>query len=87
MRGFEPINEYGDSRSVDELATFYIFRWVSNVFHILLQNCHIIVWFGTNCLGKSTTSFRIYDMIKNIPKCLSHHAFIIVIMFVFDRIT
>ena len=41
-------------RSIDELATFYIFRWVNNVFHILLKMLHIIVWFGPNCLGKST---------------------------------
>ena len=54
-------------RSVDEL-TFYILRWVNNVFHILLKIQHIIVWFGPNCLGKSTQSFRIYDMIKNIPE-------------------
>ena len=51
-------------RSVDELTTFYILRWVNNVFHILLKIWHIIVWFGPNCLGKSTPSFRIYDMIK-----------------------
>ena len=76
-----PYNEYtmGSHRSVDELATFYIFRWVNNVFHILLFFLYIIVWFGPNCLGKNTPSFRIYDMIKKImPKCLSHHAFIIV---------
>ena len=40
-------------RSVDELATFYIFRWVNNVFHILLKIWHIIVWLGSNCLGES----------------------------------
>ena len=51
-------------RSVDELTTFYILRWVNNVFHILLKIWHIIVWFGPNCSGKSTPSFRIYDMIK-----------------------
>ena len=38
-------------------------RWVNNVFHILLKIWHIIVWFGPNCSGKSTPSFRIYDMI------------------------
>ena len=53
-----------DNRSVDELTAFYILRWVNNVFHILLKIWHIIVWFGPNCLGKSTQSFRIYDMIK-----------------------
>ena len=53
-----------NSRSVDELTAFYILRWVNNVFHILLKIWHIIVWFGPNCLGKSTPSFRIYDMIK-----------------------
>ena len=53
-----------EHRSVDELTTFYILRWVNNVFHILLKIWHIIVWFGPNCLGKSTPSFRIYDMIK-----------------------
>ena len=37
---------------------------LNNVFHILLKMWHIIVWFGPNCFGKSTTSFRIYDMIK-----------------------
>ena len=68
--------------SVNELTTFYILRWVNNVFHILLKIWHIIVWFGPNCLGKSTPSFRIYDMIKNMPKCLSHHAFIIVKMYI-----
>ena len=69
-------------RSVDELTTFYILRWVNNVFHILLKIWHIIVWFGPNCLGKSTPSFKIYDMIKNMRKCLSHHAFIIVKMYI-----
>ena len=54
------------NRSVDELTTFYILRWVNNVFHILLKIWHIIVWFGPNCLGKSTPSFRIYDMINKI---------------------
>ena len=44
------------------------------------------MWFGPNCLGKSTPSFRIYDMIKNMPKYLSHHAFIIVKMYVVNRI-
>ena len=53
-----------NSRSVDELTTFYILRWVNNVFHILLKIWHIIVWFGPNYSGKSTPSFRIYDMIK-----------------------
>ena len=72
-------------RSVDELPTFYIFRWINNVFHILLKKWHIM-WFGPNCLGKSTPSFRTYDMIKNIAKCLSHHAFIIVKMYVVNRI-
>ena len=57
-------NESLPSRSVDELTTFYILRWVNNVFHILLKILHIIVWFGPNCSGKSTPSFRIYDMIK-----------------------
>ena len=57
---------YPQYRSVDELTTFYILRWVNNVFHILLKIWHIIVWFGPNCLGKSTPSFRIYDMIKKI---------------------
>ena len=50
-------------RSVDELTTFDILRWVNNVFHILLKICHIIVWFGPIWLEKSTPSFRIYDMI------------------------
>ena len=80
-----PIGSYR-YRSVDELTTFYILRWVNNVFHILLKIWHIIVWFGPNCLGKSTPSFRTYDMIKNMPKCLSHHAFIIVKMYVVNRI-
>ena len=74
------------TRSVDELTTFYILRWVNNVFHILLKIWYIIVWFGPNCLGKSTPSFIIYDMINNMPKCLSHHAFIIVKMYVVNRI-
>ena len=65
-------------RSVDELTTFYIFQWVNNVFLILLKMWHIVVWFGPNWLGKSTPSFRIYYMIRNMPKYLSHHAFIIV---------
>ena len=73
-------------RSVYELTAFYILLWVNNVFHILLKIWHIIVWFGPNCLGKSTPSFRIYDMIKYMPKCLSHHAFIIVKMYVVNRI-
>ena len=75
------------NRSVDELTTFYILRWVNNVFHILLKIWHIIVWFGPNCVGKSTPSFRIYDMIKKyMPKCLSRHAFIIVKMYVVNCI-
>ena len=73
-------------RSVDELTTFYIFRCVNNVFDILLKIWHIIVWFGPNCLGKSTPTFRIYDMITNMPKCLSHHGFTIVKLYVVNRI-
>ena len=44
------------------------------------------MWFGPNCLGKNTPSVRIYYMIKNMPKYLSHHAFIIVKMYVVNRI-
>ena len=74
------------TRSVDELTTFYILRWVNNVFHILLKIWHIIVWFAPNCLGKSTPSFTIHMITKYIPKCLSHHAFIVVKMYVVHRI-
>ena len=81
------INHHNDPpstacRSVDELTTFC----VNKVFHILLKIWHNIVWFGPICLGKSTPSFRIYDMIKHMPKYLSHHAFIIVKMYVVHRI-
>ena len=45
-------------RSVDELATSYIFRWVSNVFHILLKYKHNNVWLGPSCVGKTSPTFQ-----------------------------
>ena len=62
-------------RSVDELATFYIFRLVSNDFHILLKYMHNSVRLGPVCVGKSYPTFHnLYD--KNIPKCHSHHSYV-----------
>ena len=86
MRILDNFSLLNACRSVDDLTTFYIFRWVNHVFHILLKIWHIVVWLGPNCLGKSTPSFRIYYMIKNMPKYLSHHAFIIVKIYVVNHI-
>ena len=56
-------------RSVDELSTFYIFRWVSNDFHILLKYMHNSVMFGPVFVGKGYPTFHNLWYDKICPKC------------------
>ena len=59
-----PINIDLYYRNVDELATFNIFRWVSNVFHILLNYMYNNVWFGPICVEKWYFIVLLYIWLK-----------------------